>query len=56
MKTRTKKLALLAILSALAVTVSLLEGLFAGLLPPGVKPGFSNLIVMTSAVWLFRLQ
>ena len=52
MKTRTKKLALLAILSALAVTVSLLEGLFAGLLPPGVKPGFSNLIVMTSAVWL----
>lgn len=51
MKTKTKNIALLALLSALAVVISLLEGLFAGLLPPGVKPGFSNLIVMTSAVW-----
>ena len=52
MKTKTKRIALLALLSALAVTVSLLEGFLSGALPPGVKPGFSNMIVMAAATWL----
>lgn len=45
------KLALTAILCALAIAINFLEGLIPPLpfLPPGAKPGFSNIITMFAA-------
>ena len=48
---KTKKLVHIALLCGVAVALSLLEGLFAPILPPGVKPGLSNIITMLAATW-----
>ena len=48
--TRIKKLCRLALLCALAIALSALEGIFAPLLPPGAKAGLSNVIVMFAAM------
>ncbi len=51
MKTKTQKIALLGILGAQALTLSFLENLLPSLpfLPPGVKPGLSNIVTMFTA-------
>lgn len=51
MKQKTLKTALFGVLAALAVTLSYLESLLptAAFLPPGAKPGFSNVVNMFSA-------
>jgi len=48
---KTKRVALLGILGAQALAVSFLEGLLPALpgLPPGAKPGFSNIVTMFTA-------
>ena len=48
MKNEIKKLTLGAVMAALALSIGYLEGLIPQLpfLPPGAKPGFSNIIVM----------
>lgn len=44
---KAKKIALFGIMGALAITVSFLEGLFnIPFLPPGAKPGLSNVITL----------
>lgn len=48
--TRIKALCRLALLCALAVALSALEGLFTPLLPPGAKAGLSNIVVMFAAM------
>lgn len=48
-KQRTVFIARLALLSAMAIALSLLEGVFTPLLPPGAKPGLSNTVVMLAA-------
>ncbi len=47
-KNASKKIALLGILGAQALTLSFLENLIPPLpgMPPGVKPGFSNIVTM----------
>ena len=47
-KTKTKKVAFLGIMAALALSLSFLESLIPPLpgLPPGAKPGFSNVVTM----------
>lgn len=54
MKQNTYKLALTGLLGACAVALSYLESLLptAGFLPPGAKPGFSNLANMFAAAAL----
>lgn len=47
--TRIRALCRIALLSALAIALSALEGLFTPLLPPGAKAGLSNIIVMLAA-------
>jgi heptaprenyl diphosphate synthase len=48
---KSKKIALLGILGAQALALSFLEGLLPALpgLPPGAKPGFSNIVTMFTA-------
>ena len=46
---RVTLLVRLALLSALAVALSLLEGIFTPLLPPGAKAGLSNIATMLAA-------
>ncbi len=50
-KVNVKNIALLGILSAQALALSYLEGLLPALpgLPPGAKPGFSNIVTMFTA-------
>lgn len=45
---KTKKIALLGILSAQAIALSALEGMIPPMpfVPPGAKPGFSNIVTM----------
>lgn len=47
-KSKTKKVAFLGIMAALALSLSFLESLIPPLpgLPPGAKPGFSNVVTM----------
>lgn len=51
---RTRKTALLGMLAAAALALSFLENLIPGLpgLPPGAKPGFSNIATMAAAAQL----
>ncbi len=51
MKTKTQKIALLGILSAQALALSFIENLLPAMpfLPPGVKPGLSNIVTMFTA-------
>lgn len=51
MKQKTYKIALLGMLAAVAMVLSYLESLLptAAVLPPGAKPGFSNLVNMFAA-------
>lgn len=46
----TRNLVCTAILAALALALSALEGIFTPLLPPGVKPGLANIAVMVAAL------
>ncbi|MCQ2462908.1 MAG: Gx transporter family protein [Clostridia bacterium] len=51
----TKKITLIAILSALAVVLSVAEGMLVpdiAFLPPGAKPGLANIVVMFAAGFL----
>ena len=50
--TRTARLSRLALLSALAVALSVLDGIFTPVLPPYVKAGLSNTAVMLAAFYL----
>ena len=48
---KAKRVALWGILSAAAIGISALEGLFAfPFLPPGAKPGLSNSVVILAAI------
>ena len=47
---KARALCRLALLCALAVALSTLEGIFTPLLPPGAKAGLSNIIVMLAAM------
>ena len=51
MKRRTYQIALYGMLAALALTLSYLESLLptSAFLPPGAKPGFSNIVNMFAA-------
>lgn len=49
MKTNVKTITKLALLCAVAVALSALEGIFTPLLPPGAKAGLSNVVVMLAA-------
>ncbi|MBE6568364.1 MAG: Gx transporter family protein [Ruminococcaceae bacterium] len=51
-KTRVYFLCRLALLCALAIALSALEGVFTPLLPPFTKAGFSNVAVMLAAAFL----
>ena len=51
-KTRVTRLCRLALLCALAIALSALEGIFTPLLPPFVKAGLSNVAVMLAAAFL----
>lgn len=56
MSDKTRKIAVLGLLSALALALSAIEWAFptAGLLPPGVKLGLSNIVTMfTAYFWGF---
>lgn len=48
-KTNVQNLCRIALLCALAVSLSALEGIFTPLLPPGAKAGLSNIVVMFAA-------
>ncbi len=50
-KTNNRKTALLGVLGAQALALSFLENIFPALpgLPPGAKPGFSNIVTMFTA-------
>lgn len=51
-KTKTEKIALLGILGALALALSAAEGFLmpnVAILPPGAKPGLSNIVTMYAA-------
>ena len=51
MKNNTYKIALFGVLSAVALTLSYLEGLIptVAFMPPGAKMGFSNIATMFAA-------
>lgn len=53
-KYNTKKIALLGVLFALAMVLSFAEGALSPLLglPPGVKPGLANIVVMYAFLYL----
>lgn len=50
--TKTVRLSRLALLCALAIALSVLDGLFTPVLPPYVKAGLSNVAVMLAAFYL----
>ena len=54
MNEKTRRVALLGVLFALAMALSFFEGALAPLLglPPGVKPGLANVVVMYALFWL----
>jgi heptaprenyl diphosphate synthase len=56
MKMNTRQLALCGLLFSLALVLGLLEGWLAPLLglPPGVKPGLSNIVVLYALLFLGR--
>ena len=62
-KNKTRKLTTMAMLFALAIVLSFVEGLIAPMfaLPPGVKLGLGNIVVMYCMVYMvtavrFRFQ
>ena len=51
-KKHTVRLVRTALLSALAVALSALEGVFTPILPPGAMAGISNVVVMLAAAYM----
>ena len=52
MRKQTRYITRLALLSALALALSVLEGVFTPILPPGAKAGISNVVTMYAAAYL----
>ena len=52
LKKKTTYLCRLAVLSALALALSVLESIFTPVLPPGAKAGVSNIVTMYAAISL----
>ena len=52
LRKQTSYLVRLALLSALALALSVLEGIFTPILPPGAKAGISNIVTMYAALSL----
>ena len=50
MNERVRRVARLGLFCALAIALSMLEGIFTPLLPPGAKAGLSNIIVMLATM------